>query len=1435
MSFEKSTSQQYGEQYASSSSGSSSSLHHHFQLHAPSSNVADELSQAIGSERTHLQHHNHNHNHNQNHHHYHPHLASHYHHPNLGNLTRNTSASSLRAGASSSTLAATGPATASSSIPIVMTCSTASTTSTFTVGTPPSTIATFIGQSHQQQQQQQQAYYSSSYSPMKTPSSSSTSYQDAASSFSSTSRCGLSMQAAASSSSSSATKTLPISMPLPTPLLNYNTRLAGHYAGGGGGTSHLSSSSNDSLITDMVKEAMHTNPMTQSIYGSLDANSSNSFMPPPQRNAAISKQRSNTTTQYQQQQQQQQHSATRKRYTSLSAIVSSPPTTTNTSGDDDDVEDQVEKAAQLASEMHSSSIENMMMLKSDDDDDDDESELKSNKPEKGDDDEEEDEEEEEEEESDEDDILIRSIDRNNFNRMGGGDAKSAATTSVNKHSTTTAAAVKKGQEDDDEFHFDLPFSNLSPMSPLTTSSLAAAATATTTTTNTTTSTTTGKTVRHQTSIMSDSTAKSNNTSLSATHRQLRFDEGKDASSSSASSASATASKTATTTATTTTTTHRRPLYFQSTEDVEQENLDASLRRRRRSQQSNHNDDENDCTNDSNDDHDHDDDDIIDEDILKDFDIIEVIPGLGEPPRNNQDYEVKVLKASAKRSTFHQRAPSPGAAHIRIKDEHFKKPLSKIDVLKAPDTYPVPLNVFCVQEISLNWCLYGGSDFAAPASHPPPPPASANDQTMHAEAATSGESSAASTTSTSASKMNRTVSSPIIVASSSKPQHLASMPSPTFAASSSSGGGGVIMRSRHNSTASSSVNSLSISPNNNNNTSYSYSHFQSPPRHHATTTTTGTTPTTSPLASTGGVRFSARTSSINFSSSSGASATSASSGNTTTSKEKCLPRVAGGRILTKYDTHGLNWLARGGRARNLDVCMEIALHKVKTKVDVYADLNAEPATLIGDEARKQEQEETSSEAPPPYLYRVALAIGDIEIRDKLASSAFNMFLFRYESEHCPKHTNSSMLFLKFLCSRSMDAQRLIECDIKLSIQPLRFNIDQDALVFLVEFFQKLAERDLNEFSKTLVPPPPTPPPPPQTPSSPLLAPQFAEEHLQQQQQQQQLPPQQVFIRNFIFSPDLSVKFDFSGKYDRRPANKMDTMTKLLMVAIQLSNTEIKLKRVYYRRGFLGAEKLMQALLREWLADIQRHQMKNLIKGWALFNSLIQFVEGFTYLVWYPIEQYRKDGRVLCGLQRGSAAFSTCTVLATIELTNRMFQVTKNIAEFFYDLVTPHRANAFHQHHYLHHHHHQQQQQQQLRRASSSSTVLSLSPSSSSASAGQSVALVDTLLSGVVNNRNIRMRRQPNDIREGLTNAYYVLYEGFNDTAANLINEISHGAEYKGLPGAIGGALRQLPSTALAPILHTTEATCNILSGIRNQLKPDEKRDDDQKWKTIAFNT
>ena len=55
-----------------------------------------------------------------------------------------------------------------------------------------------------------------------------------------------------------------------------------------------------------------------------------------------------------------------------------------------------------------------------------------------------------------------------------------------------------------------------------------------------------------------------------------------------------------------------------------------------------------------------------------------------------------------------------------------------------------------------------------------------------------------------------------------------------------------------------------------------------------------------------------------------------------------------------------------------------------------------------------------------------------------------------------------------------------------------------------------------------------------------------------------------------------------------------------------------------------------------------------------NSYIHVAHGIKDLFWLPVEQYKKDGRIVRGLQRGATSFSTSTVMSLLELTNRMVQ-------------------------------------------------------------------------------------------------------------------------------------------------------------------------------------
>lgn len=73
------------------------------------------------------------------------------------------------------------------------------------------------------------------------------------------------------------------------------------------------------------------------------------------------------------------------------------------------------------------------------------------------------------------------------------------------------------------------------------------------------------------------------------------------------------------------------------------------------------------------------------------------------------------------------------------------------------------------------------------------------------------------------------------------------------------------------------------------------------------------------------------------------------------------------------------------------------------------------------------------------------------------------------------------------------------------------------------------------------------------------------------------------------------------------------------------------------------------------------------------------------------------------------------------------------------------------------------------------------------------------------------------------------QGITGTAKTFAKVASEEQEQKGIAGAVGGVLRQVPPTLIQPVIMATEATSNVLGGLRNQLRPDSKREDEDKWK------
>lgn len=467
--------------------------------------------------------------------------------------------------------------------------------------------------------------------------------------------------------------------------------------------------------------------------------------------------------------------------------------------------------------------------------------------------------------------------------------------------------------------------------------------------------------------------------------------------------------------------------------------------------------------------------------------------------------------------------------------------------------------------------------------------------------------------------------------------------------------------------------------------------------------------------------------------------------------------------------------RGGRARNTDVLIELQLNKVKFLHEVYPESGLQAS-------------------------RQVLAINDVEIRDRLKLSNINKFLYQYTSEARPKQSHAHMVIIKAAHIRPDQKLKTQECSLKVSLLPLRLNIDQDSLLFLITFFSELSGNTSNTGDEvTSKQNTPTHHPPVMTISNSndkdiekqvhklvddnLLILLEEDKNILDNLENKNCTREMegspsIYFRSIIFHPEVPIRLDYTGK---RVDMSHGSLPGLLMGLGQLNCSELRLKRLSYRHGLLGIEKLVSHCLQEWLMEIKRHQLPSLLGGVGPMHFLIMLAQGVIDLVRLPIEQYQKDGRIVRGLQRGATSFTTSTAMAALELTSRLIHLIQITAETAYDMMSP-GPSVRRRRQYVNHR------------------------------GGQ------------------RRRRQPEDIRAGAVMAYNVFKQGIEETAVNIIRDASHEHEQKGVSGIVGGILRQIPPNVIVkPIILASEATNNLLGGVQNQLVPDAKREANEKWK------
>ncbi|KAJ6216747.1 hypothetical protein RDWZM_007904 [Blomia tropicalis] len=487
----------------------------------------------------------------------------------------------------------------------------------------------------------------------------------------------------------------------------------------------------------------------------------------------------------------------------------------------------------------------------------------------------------------------------------------------------------------------------------------------------------------------------------------------------------------------------------------------------------------------------------------------------------------------------------------------------------------------------------------------------------------------------------------------------------------------------------------------------------------------------------------------------------------------------GYLTNMTNESHFNFKNSGGTKRKNDTCVVLMLNRIKLLFENF-------------------------DKDYDLAWRFFFLVQEIEIIDRVNASRIKKILYEYISQTTPRRKYSNMFSIRLTCNRNFQDNNE-ECDLKISLKPLRVNIDQDTLIFLMEFFQMVNEILTNKlqqqqnngiYSKH---------------SDNSSDNKFGDDEDDDDDEQQHVGRtssmnerirrtstssnssfDNLFIKSFTFSPDVPIRLDYHGKHIDL---KQGALPGIFLGLAQLNQSELHLKKLSNKHGILGFEKVLSYVIEEWAKDIKRNQLPSILGGVGPMHSFIQLFQGIRDLFWMPIDQYRRDQRIVRGIQRGAYAFSISTAMATLELANRLVSLIQSTAQFAHDVVTPPTPGG-----------------------SGSGGRSGLVGGGSGIGVGGSCGNNGTM--------STFHNSQPRDFREGITVAYTVMREGMHDTVRAVANA---GMVSDDMGTVFGEVVRQIPSTLVRPFIHVSQATSSVLVGMRNQLTPEARKDDHEKWK------
>ncbi|KAJ1728996.1 autophagy- protein 2 [Coemansia biformis] len=320
---------------------------------------------------------------------------------------------------------------------------------------------------------------------------------------------------------------------------------------------------------------------------------------------------------------------------------------------------------------------------------------------------------------------------------------------------------------------------------------------------------------------------------------------------------------------------------------------------------------------------------------------------------------------------------------------------------------------------------------------------------------------------------------------------------------------------------------------------------------------------------------------------------------------------------------------------------------------------------------------------------------------------------------------------------------------------------------------------------------------------------------------------------------------------------------------LEDAEMTLRMVK-ARGVAGLPKLVRELGRSWLPHLTQTQIPSVVSGVAPLRSLVNLGSGMADLVLLPLEQYRRDGRLVQGIRRGAQSFAKTTALEAIQLGAKVAVNAQTLLEQAGDILNVDVASSGETGSAAHSHDSRHDGVLSPRDADGGGGGAQFSsPMWAAEHQGAMVELegwpdylsVDgrsSVLSGGAEQggssgaarRGVfgrsKYARQPENLSEGMRQAYASLRANVGDAVQTILaipvvvqEDAGDGDGAGGVAGrspahgSVRAVVRAVPVAVLKPMIGATEAVSKALLGLRNTMEPGRRGQLEDKYKSRSF--